>query len=310
MKRQNTRVFFIALFLTAVISALPCPLAAVHAEERPEAQPLSRAEPLRADAGLVTIGARYADEELVYQVGVLFFDDAATGTVSLKKDGDDDYVATFTAHTVGVVDRIYHRQDTYVAHLKEADNGRRFVTKSFEKTIDANGKVRKGVTNMDYAKNEMTWKSWGGGKDDRSGLVRLKDGMRYDDPLAAFYNFRYGVYGAIKELQIYKIPTFPKEDHTPEILLRVASKGEFDKKADELKGFNPEEPYADYLAEVKLDKELFGSGSGLIDIFFTDGLVPVEAVARDVVFFGDVRGKLREIGMTMDMKKTAERAGE
>ena len=298
MKRQNTNCFLIALFLTAAIFALPCANAAVHAEERPGV------ESLRADTSSGTIGARYADEELVYQVGVLFFDDAATGMVSLKKGEGNDYVATFIAHTAGIVDRIYHRQDTYVAHLKEADGGRRFVTKSFEKTIDVNGKVRKGVTNMDYAKNEMTWKSWGGGKDDRSGLVRLKAGMRYDDPLAAFYNFRYGVYGAIKELQIYKIPTFPKEDHTPEIFLRVASKGEFDKKTNGLK------PYADYLAEVKLDKELFGSGSGHIEILFTDGLVPVEAVAKDVVFFGDVRGKLREIGITMDMKKTAGRAGE
>ncbi|MBI5887181.1 MAG: DUF3108 domain-containing protein [Deltaproteobacteria bacterium] len=304
MKRQNTNVFLAALFLTAAIFALPCARAAVHAEEKQGVEASEGAQSLRADTSSGTIGARYANEELVYQVGVLFFDDAATGTVSLKKGGDNDYVATFTAHTVGVVDRIYHRQDTYVAHLKEVDHGRRFVTKSFEKTIEVNGKVRKGVTSMDYAKNEMTWKSWGGGKDDRTGLVRLKDGMRYDDPLAAFYNFRYGVYGAIKELQIYKIPTFPKEDHTPEIFLRVASKGEFDKKTNGLK------PYADYLAEVKLDRELFGSGSGEIDIFFTEGLVPVEAVAKDVVFFGDVRGKLREIGITMDMKKTAGMAGE
>jgi len=280
------------------VFALPCAHAAIKAVEK------------LPDKGSSTIGARYVNEELVYQVGVLFFDDAAIGMVSLKKGEDGDYVATLTAHTVGVVDKIYHRQDTYIAHLKEVDGGRRFVTMTFEKIIDVNGKVRKGITYMDYVKNEMTWKSWGGGKDDRNGFVKLKDGMRYDDPLAAFYNFRYGVYGPIKQLQTYKIPTFPKEDHTPEIILKVASRAEFDKKANGLKEFNPQKPYADYLAEVKLDKELFGAGSGRIDIFFTEGLVPVEAVAKDIVFFGDVRGKLREIGMTMDMKKTAERAVE
>lgn len=277
---------------------LPCARAAVNTAEKP------------ANNSSATIGARYVNEELVYQVSVLFFDDAATGTLSLKKGADGEYIATLTAHTVGMVDKIYHRQDTYVAHLKEVDGGRRFVTKYFEKIIETNGKVRQGIINMDYAKNEMTWKSWGGGKDDKDGLVKLRPGAHYDDPLAAFYNFRYGVYGVIKEQQTYKIPSFPKEDHTPEIVLKVASKDEFNKKTNGFKGVTPQKPYADYYAEVKLDKELFGAGNGVVEILFTEGMVPVEAVAKGIVFFGDVRGKLREIGLTMDMKKTAGMVGE
>lgn len=245
------------------------------------------------------IGDAFVEEEFIYQISVLIFDDAAVGAVSLKKAGNGEYIATLTAETSGVINKIYHRKDTYTARLAMTSDGRRFVTKTFEKTVDVNGKVRRGVTYMDFDKGVMTWKSWGGGKPDKDGMVTFAPGVYYDDPLAAFYNFRYGIYGTVGEGKTFRIPTFPKQDHVPAITMRINTKAEMDKRTDGKK------PYADYLADVKLDKELFASGSGELEIFFTDGLVPVEAVAKDIVFFGDVRGKLKTIGMAMGLKKTS-----
>jgi hypothetical protein len=49
---------------------------------------------------------------------------------------------------------------------------------------------------------------------------------------------------------------------------------------------------ADYLADAMIGKEFFGSGKGEIEIYFSKGLVPHYAVAKDVAVFGDVKGRL------------------
>ena len=92
---------------------------------------------------------------------------------------------------------------------------------------------------------------------------------------------------------------FPKEDRVPEIYLRFTTRDEKEKRLGE------EKPFADYLADVKIDKELFAAGSGDIEILFNDSLIPVEAVAKGIAFFGDVRGKLSEIGVAIGLNVTA-----
>ncbi|MFQ5465189.1 MAG: DUF3108 domain-containing protein [Thermodesulfobacteriota bacterium] len=251
-----------------------------------------------------TVADAFVGEELVYRIGFWIFDDIAEGKVSLAEDPDGGYVATLEAQTTGFVGFLMrHRKDTYVARLRLSEDGKRFITKTFEKTVDKNGRVRRGITTLDYEKGLLTWKSWGGGKDERSDAIQLPGGVYFDDPLAAFYNFRYGAYGPVGEGREYRILTFPKrEDHLPEIYVRVATRREMEKKVKQ------EKPYADYLAEARIDKELFGQQKGDIEILFTGGMTPVYAVARDVAMFGDVRGKLTQISARMDLKKTASGA--
>ena len=102
----------------------------------------------------------------------------------------------------------------------------------------------------------------------------------------------------MREGRDFKIYTLPKEDKVPVIKMKITSREELEKRTQGAK------PYADYLADVKLGKELFGSGSGEVEIYFTEGLVPVEAVAKGIAFFGDVHGKLREIGVDMGFSTT------
>ncbi len=63
--------------------------------------------------------------------------------------------------------------------------------------------------------------------------------------------------------------------------------------------------YISYLAEVKLGKDLFGSKSGFIEIEFTNDMIPEAAVAKDILFYGDVRGKLTSIGAGTGLKNKA-----
>ncbi len=247
-----------------------------------------------------TIGETFVGEKFTYQIGFWILDNVATGSISLEKGPDGDYIATLTAQTTGVVGWLLrYRKDTYTAHMKMIDGGRRFITKTFEKRVEFRGKVRRGITKLDYEKRLLTWRSWGGGKEEKSGRDEIPEGVYYDGPLTAFYNFRYGVYGPIEEGRTYNIKTFPKKG-VSDIFLRIATREEMKRRLKD------KARLGNYLADVKIDKELFGSQSGDIEIIFTDDLVPVEAVAKDIIFFGDVRGTLKEMTVPMKLEKTVE----
>lgn len=239
-----------------------------------------------------SIGQTFGGEELVYDIGVWFFNKVAQGRLSLVKDGPDTYTATLTAKTTGIIDTLLrHRRDKYVAKLKMSPDGKRFITESFEKSVSMDGKdARMGTYHFDYEKRVITWKSWGGGKEEKTGTANMPDGRYIDDPIGAFYNFRYGVYGQVAHGSNFNIPSFPKEDRFPEIHIKVATEKELGKRIRS--GNKP-----DFLADARIDKELFGSMNGDVEIRFTKGMLPVQAIAKGLVFFGDVKGKLREVNL-------------
>ncbi|MBI5827317.1 MAG: DUF3108 domain-containing protein [Deltaproteobacteria bacterium] len=254
----------------------------------PETPAGARTQPSLPKAA--TIADAFVNEELSYSIGFWLFEGVAFGKVSLKKGENGDYAATLTAHTAGALDRIlYHRRDTYVARFRLAEGGRRFVTTSFDKTIESGGKGKKSLTTFDYDKGEMSWDNWEEGRGERTGVEKIPPGVYYDDPIGAFYNFRFGVYGPVEEGRKYRIPSFPKKGVVPMIHLRIADRGEFLET-------NSKEIDADYLSYATIDKDLFGSQTGNIEIYFTRGMVPVEAVVKDLIFFGDVRGTLIKEG--------------
>ncbi|MBI2399675.1 MAG: DUF3108 domain-containing protein [Deltaproteobacteria bacterium] len=235
-----------------------------------------------------SIGDVFANEKLAYDIGFWFFHGVAESTLVLKEDGPGRYVATFSARTNGVLDTfLKHRRDRYVARLRLSEDGKRFLTESFEKEVEVDGKgIRRSIHKVDYAAGTVTSRSWGGGRPEKNSVEKIPAGMYTDDPLAAFYNFRFGVYGDIAEGKHYKITTFPKEGRIPEISIRIVSEKELRKRGK--KGA------ANVLADARIDKELFGSKNGDIEIFFTKDMMPLQATAKGIILFGDVKGKLRE----------------
>lgn len=253
------------------------------------AAPLHAGEPA---AEKKTIGQTFAGEELVYEIGFWVFDDIAESRLKLEEGEDGVYTATLTARTSGIVDKILrHRKDRYVARLRMADDGGRFVTESFEKEVEMDGKGRKrAIHTVDYAKRTVSWTYWKGDEKEKEGTADIPEGMFVDDPIAAFYNFRFGAYGKIEEGRVYNIASFPKDGRFPEISIRIIPEREIKKKR--------KRKTSDYLADARIDKDLFGSKNGEIEINFTNGMLPVQAVAKGVLLFGDVKGKLREVNLT------------
>jgi hypothetical protein len=235
----------------------------------------------RAPLDSRSIGGAFLGEALTYNVGFWVFDSVAEAKMTITKDPDGVYVAMLHVYTTGFVDKAFmHREDRYISRMREAEDGKRFVAMSFEKTIDFRGSVKRTVTSFDYEKGLMSWQGFVNGGLKTKGEIMMPEGRFYDDPLSAFYNFRFGAYGPVAHGRTYQIFTFPKEDSVPEIYLRVAPEGEGRSGMD---GF---------LAFVRIDKEVFGSTSGEIELFFDKGMFPADVLARDILFFGDVRGAL------------------
>ncbi|MDP2689473.1 MAG: hypothetical protein Q8P48_05105, partial [Deltaproteobacteria bacterium] len=153
-------------------------------------------------------------------------------------------------------------------------------------SVNKGGKVRQGTNVFDYEKNVRVSRSWGGGKEEKSGEYPFPDDITPYDPIAAFYNFRFGAYGPIEKGGKYVIHSFPKEDRVPLITIRIAPDDEARGRAGSYSG------KTEYLADARIDKELFDSKSGDVEIYFDNGMIPVGAVAKDLLFLGDVRGHL------------------
>ncbi len=247
-----------------------------------------------------TVAEAFVNEALTYKIGFWVFDDVAIGKVSLKRGADGDYVATLNAYTTGrIVSWLFRsRHDTYLAHLRMSADGKRFITKTFEKNTETVNKKKRSITSLDYEKGLIVTTNYEDGKETSNTVIPLQKGLYFDDPLAAFYNFRFGVYGGIEPGKDYNIYTFPSKDHVPVISIRIAGKGEVEKRFDG-------NMLHSYLAEVKLGKDLFGSKSGFIEIEFTNDMIPEAAVAKDILFYGDVRGKLTSIGAGTGLKNKA-----
>lgn len=243
-----------------------------------------------------TIGETFAGETLLYDIGFWIFKEVAVAKLTLTRE-EGGYKAVLSAHTVGFVDTMFqHRSDVYTAHLKEVDGGQRFATVSLTSIEDINGNVRHGVKEVDRKAGVFTWRSWGGGKDERSGTVHFPPNTYVDDPLGGFYNFRFNVYGKAAPGAEFTITTFPKEDYKNEYIKMnmgpVMKTGQKNEKTGE-----PGEGGAEaaYVARVKMSKNVFGTDLADIDIYFSPGLVPLRAEARDIVFFTDVTGTLRSM---------------
>ena len=153
--------------------------------------------------------------------------------------------------------------------------------------------VRKVSVYNPRADHDHLWQAFRFGKEAHEGQLRksgehlIPEGVVYDDALTAFYNLRYGVYGSVDGAKAFTIKTLPTDAGKDiDIKVRFASKKEFGERV----GISDSRQA--YLADARLDKELFDSDSGDMEIVFSPEMLVTSAVAKDVLFFGDVRGKL------------------
>ncbi len=233
-----------------------------------------------------SIGDSFLDEQLSYSVGFWIFDGIATGHLAFQRKGDI-YEATMRANMTGFLQLVRSREDILVARMELAPGGATLRTLSFDKISKYGDKQRRKLVEVDYGKGVLRWTKWKNGKLRKSGEHPIPEGVIYDDPLTAFYNLRYGVYAEPDNNQAFIIKTFPSDEGEDiDMTVRFLAR----KEAVERHG---EEAVGDgFLVYATLDKELFDSESGAMEIYFSPEMLVTYVVVKDVLLFGDVRGRL------------------
>jgi hypothetical protein len=240
------------------------------------------------------IGERFQGEVLRYDIGFWIFRRVGEGMATFRSLGNGMYEAFHEGRTLGFVGWITrHRRDIYRSTMGTIDDGRRLIPYRFEEDVVIGQKVRKRITVYDYAARKVFVETQEEGRINREE-AEIPSGILYDDPMTAFYNFRFGVYGKVEPGKEFFIQTVPQDGSPKTIRLTVASKEEEERR----RAAETEKEGKDLFIKVHLDKELVGSLQGQVEVWFSQDIIPMTGVANDVFFYGDIVGRLTYRGFS------------
>lgn len=227
-------------------------------------------------------------ENLSYDISFLWFDRLAQGKLTFSRgERPDTYRAVLEARTLGVAAWLTKdRVQRYVSEMEVGPDGKLRSLSHESHIIKGKGDEIKDRTNrygFDYGKRQVRYQRARNGKFYKDVLLPMTEGDSPNDILTAFYNFRAGFFGPLKEGRRYVIPTFDREG-TEEIVVEVLSPRERPKD-DFL-------PRKGLLCRVILDQEVFDTGGGLVYVWFDKYDRPSRGVVENVVGLGNVRGRL------------------
>ncbi len=238
------------------------------------------------------IGKRFNGEVLKYDIGFWLFSRVGEGEARFQSLGHGRYSAYHEGKTLGFVRWITrNRRDIYRSTMGTINDGKRLIPLRFEEDVIIGEKIRKRITKYDYSARKVFIETQKEGKSSREESD-IPFGVVYDDPMTAFYNFRFGVYGKVEPGKEFSITTAPREGHQKVIRLIVASGEEAGKR----RALEEEKGGKDLFITVHLDKELVGSLQGLVETWFNADVVPKSGVAKDVFSWGDLTGHLTSQG--------------
>ena len=197
-----------------------------------------------------------------------------------------------------------YRREVYRSMMGTINNGQRLIPLRFEENSIIGKWFRKKTTVYDYAARKVSIEIEKEGEKNREEL-EIPLGIVYDDPVTAFYNFRFGVYGKVEPGKEFILRTLPRKGEET-IRLRVASKVETAiKRAEETDKSGKE-----YFVRILLNREMWGRKKGELEIWFNRELVPISGVVKDIRFFGDVKGKLTYRGLMNFSERPAPPSGK
>lgn len=228
-------------------------------------------------------------EKLTYDIGFLWFDRLAVGTFSLEKtDTPDKYKAVLEAQTDGVAAWLTsHRVHRYASELQFSLEGTlRPVSHDADiyKTKGNTVKTRLKHWIYDYPHRQVIEKVTRNGRQRKARYYSMGEGAFPYDILGAFYNFRAGLFGPVRNGAAYQIPAFAKGVPST-IDISVLDPDQHSEAMDP--------PDEGLVVKVTLDPEVFDTGDGNLFIWFDNTMRPVRVVVKDVIGLGDVRAILQ-----------------
>jgi len=230
---------------------------------------------------------KFEGEVLKYKIGFWLFKKVGIATFKCERNSNN-LVVTIDAGTAGFLDKIIHRHNIYRTIMKIEDGTNRLMpVSSYEKKIKRK-KERVMITNYDYDNNMCEYKTWRNGVIHKEGSVKLEPD-KCDDMISVSYNFRNEIYGEVKEGASFNITTVYKDKST-NLNVNVS----FADSAVELSKWKDIIPDVKYVTNVALDPEVLDSKEGKLVVLYTEDLIPVCFIAKDVIGFGDLYGLLVE----------------
>ncbi len=237
---------------------------------------------------------RFAGETLTYDLDFMIFSNAGQAQITFYEE-NGQFKCLLVAQTKGFVGWL----TSYVKHIYKAsfyivDGGKKLRTATFEREIIVGNERERILHAMDYASLRHLWFVFKNDELVRQFNESLPENAQLDDVLAAFYNFRNAAYGKIKTGRSYHIPTFWTKDDQPEkgseMSIYIPTESE-QRIYEEAEGAGEMEG-SQRLMKVQVPSDLFETENGELYFWASKHLIPLEAIYKDFILFGDLRFRL------------------
>jgi len=228
------------------------------------------------------------NERLDYEVGFLWFDRLADGSLILEKvDAPGHYRAVLEVKTRGMAAMFTsNRRERYESHMTLGTDGylhsRSFVTRRFKGKGDRVTDHGKAMF-FDHEAGDVLYQRSKNGKLTDENHLDLPEHPEVFDFLCAYWNMRLGLFGPMIPGTRLVIPSFTFKGAT-DIVMEVLDA----KEQAQLDYF----PVGGILCRLYLDEELFETGGGKMYVWFNASHQPARAIVVDVLGLGDVRGTM------------------
>jgi len=263
MRLGKKKAFWMAVFL---LLAWPWDCAAVQSEG--------------------SIGDRFTGEALRYEVGFWLIDPVGGGVADFRNLGHGRYRVYHVGKAEGFVGWLTnYRREVYRSTMTTINGGKRLIPLKFEEYSVIGEWYRNKTTIYDYPGRRVIIEMEKEGKPMKREEMEIPVGVLYDDPVTAFYNLRFGVYGKVEPGKEFILRTLPRKGHEI-IRIQVATK----EQAERARAEEKVKAQKDLLIRILLDREMWGRKKGELEIWFNRDLVPISGVVKDIPWFGDIRG--------------------
>lgn len=239
------------------------------------------------------IADKFDGELLKYDIGFWIFKKAGVATYKCERKGDS-LIITIDVCTTGIFDKIIHRHNTYITTAKIKKGTNKIVPiNSIERKVKRK-KVKTMTTIYDYENNIREFKMAKNGVFHRGGKLKIGPEVS-DDVVSVGYNLRNEVYGEIKDGASFNISTFYK-DKIKSFQFDVHSIENTEYDFDMFSEWDDIASDVKYVADITINAEMIDSKEGKLIALYTEDLLPIAFIVKDIIGFGDLYGFLvREI---------------
>jgi hypothetical protein len=247
---------------------------------------------------------RFAGETLLFDMDYMIFSKAAQAEVSFYEE-NGKFKCVLVAETKGLVGFL----TSYVKHVYKStfdiiDDGKRLRTATFEREIIEGNDRERIFHAIDYTTKSHYWFIYHNEILVRQFSESITGEVHLDDVLGLFYNFRNSVYGKIEKGRHYKVSTFwTKEDSkekTSEMTIYIPT--DLERLKFEEEEYDTEMG-AKLLMKVLVPSDLFETKNGELYFWSSEHYIPMEAIYKDFILFGDLH--LKFVKRTVNPEKTS-----